>query len=225
MPVRILTLISLLLFITACNINPPSATNATTSNSQPVAARPADNTNIGNSAEKGAVNTYPKTVREFFMALPDKYFTVMGCQPAKDKGCTKAKEDYLRNVLQAEDSATGYLKAGCDGGQECIEMALFRKPDGTYVIGVTTGSELASHSYFLDYNGKTWTDISSKVVPQFSKKNYYQLPQYGTTVEVFGRQIADEDKDEDADAPADTGEKGDKLYDLEWKGSKFAMKK
>ena len=223
MPVRMLTLISLLLFIAACNINPPSATNTTTNNSQPATARPADNTNIGNSAEKAAVNTYPKTVREFFMALPDKYFTVGGCQPAKDKGCAKAKEDYLRNSLQAEDSANGYLKAGCDGGLECVEMALFRKPDGTYVIGLTTGSELASHSYFLDYNGKSWTDISSKVVPQYSKKNYYQLPQTGTTVEVFGRLATNED--EDKDTADDTGEKGDKLYDLEWKGSKFAIKK
>src|SRR5262245_49847711 len=114
MPVRILTLFSLLLFIAACNINPPSAANTTTNNSQPAAARTADNINVGNSAEKAALDTYPKTVREFFMALPDKYFTVAGCQPAKDKGCSKAKEGYLRNLLQAEDSANGYLKAGCD---------------------------------------------------------------------------------------------------------------
>src|SRR5262249_6656652 len=107
MPVRILTLISFILFIAACNINPPSATNSTTNNPQPAAARPIDNTNIGNSAEKAAVNTYPKTVREFFMALPDKYFTVESCESAKDKGCKKAKEDYLRNLLEVEDTANG----------------------------------------------------------------------------------------------------------------------
>ena len=152
------------------------------------------------------------------MALPDKYFTLEGCEPAKDKGCKKAREDYLRNLLEAEDTANGYLKGGCDGGQECIEMALFKKADGTYVIGVTTTGEMSSNSYFLDYNGTTWTDISSKVVPGYSKKNYYQLPRFGTTIEVFGKQVSDEDAD------ADIGDKGDKMYDLEWKSGKFVKK-
>jgi hypothetical protein len=221
MPVRIPTLASLLfLFLTACNNdNRSSISNIAANNSQPAASRPIDNTNIGNSAEKGAVNTYPKTVREFFMALPDKYFTLEGCEPAKDKDCKKAKEDYLRNLLQAEDTANGYLKGGCDGAQHCIEMALFKKPDGTYVIGVANTGEMSSNTYFLDYNGSTWTDISSKVVPQYSKKNFYRLPQYGTTVEVFGKQVSDEDAD------ADIGDKGDKLYDLEWKNGTFTIKK
>ena len=220
MPVRTLTLtLLLLLFLAGCNNNMQSTANTASNNSQSTAARPPENVNIGNSAEKAAVNTYPKTVREFFMALPDKYFTLEGCESEKDKGCKKAKEDYLRNLLEAEDTANGYLKGGCDGAQHCIEMALFKKPDGTYVIGVTTEGEMSSHAYFLDYNGSTWTDISSKVVPQYSKKNFYQLPQYGTTVEVFGKQVSDEDAD------ADIGDKGDKLYDLEWKNGKFRVKK
>ena len=219
MPVRILTLTLLLLtFIAGCNNSTSSTANTSVNNSQPAVARPIDNTLAGNSAEKAAVNTYPKTVREFFMALPDKYFTLEGCEPAKDKGCKKAREDYLRNLLEAEDTANGYLKGGCDGGQECIEMALFKKPDGTYVIGVTTTGEMSSNSYFLDYNGTTWTDISSKVVPGYSKKNYYQLPRFGTTIEVFGKQVSDEDAD------ADIGDKGDKMYDLEWKSGKFVKK-
>ena len=219
MPVRILTLtLFLLTFITGCDNSRSSTANTSVNNSQPAVARPIDNTLAGNSAEKAAVNTYPKTVREFFMALPDKYFTLEGCEPAKDKGCKKAREDYLRNLLEAEDTANGYLKGGCDGGQECIEMALFKKPDGTYVIGVTTTGEMSSNSYFLDYNGTTWTDISSKVVPGYSKKNYYQLPRYGTTIEVFGKQVSDEDAD------ADIGDKGDKMYDLEWKSGKFVKK-
>jgi len=219
MPVRILTLtLFLLTFIVGCDNSRSSTANTSVNNSQPAVARPIDNTLTGNSAEKAAVNTYPKTVREFFMALPDKYFTLEGCEPAKDKGCKKAREDYLRNLLEAEDTANGYLKGGCDGGQECIEMALFKKPDGTYVIGVTTTGEMSSNSYFLDYNGTTWTDISSKVVPGYSKKNYYQLPRFGTTIEVFGKQVSDEDAD------ADIGDKGDKMYDLEWKSGKFVKK-
>jgi len=219
MPVRILTLtLFLLTFIAGCNNSTSSTANTSVNNSQPAVARPIDNTLAGNSVEKAAVNTYPKTVREFFMALPDKYFTLEGCEPAKDKGCKKAREDYLRNLLEAEDTANGYLKGGCDGGQECIEMALFKKADGTYVIGVTTTGEMSSNSYFLDYNGTTWTDISSKVVPGYSKKNYYQLPRFGTTIEVFGKQVSDEDAD------ADIGDKGDKMYDLEWKSGKFVKK-
>jgi hypothetical protein len=221
MPVRILTFTLLvLLFLAACNNNTSSTTaNTAANNSQPSAVRPVDNTSVGNFAEKAAVNTYPKTVREFFMVLPDKYFTLEGCEPAKDKGCKKAREDYLRNFLEAEDTANGYMKGGCDGAQECMEMALFKKPDGTYVIGVTTTGEDSSNSYFLDYNGTTWTDISAKAVPQYSKKNYYQLPRYGTTVEVFSKKLLDEN------AEADLGDKGDKMYELEWKNGKFALKK
>ena len=72
--------------------------------------------------------------------------------------------------------------------------------------------------YFLDYKDGKWSDISSTVVPEFSKKNWYELPRVGTTVKVFAKKIVEQGKD------YEISEKGKKLYDLEWKDGKFEKK-
>ena len=159
----------------------------------------------------------PKTVRDFFMLLPEKYFTLEGCDREADKDCKKAREDYLKTFAEV-DVANGYIKGGCDGGQACIEMAIFKRPDGTYLVGVGTFSEMMNDYYFLNYKNGTWTDASSSV-PEFSKKNMYELPRQGTTVQVFAKKIVDQGPDYEA------SEKGKKLYDLEWKDGKFTIKR
>jgi hypothetical protein len=160
----------------------------------------------------------PKTVRDFFMLLPEKYFTLEGCEREKDKGCKKAREDYLKTFGDVVDIQNGYIKGGCDGGQACIEMAIFKRPDGTYLIGVATFAEMMNDNYFLNYKDGTWTDVSS-IVPEFSKKNMYELPRNGTTVKVFAKKIVDQGPDFEA------SEKGTKLYDLVWKDGKFIVKR
>jgi hypothetical protein len=160
----------------------------------------------------------PKTVRDFFMLLPEKYFTLEGCEREKDKGCRKSREDYLKTFGEVVDIQNGYMKGGCDGGQACIEMAIFKRPDGSYLIGVATFAEMLNDNYFLNYKDGTWTDVSS-TVPEFSKKNMYELPRNGTTVKVFAKKIVDQGPDFEA------SEKGAKLYDLEWKDGKFAIKR
>lgn len=160
----------------------------------------------------------PGNVREFFMALPVKYFPLEGCEPAKDKGCVKAKAEYLKTFLETEDTANGYLKAGCDGAQSCLEMAIFKKPDGSYIVGVRGDFEMGSDTYFVDYDNGKWTDVGSSIVEGFSTNNYYAIPRKGTTVEVF------EKLPEDAE-PVSDSPKGKKLYDLEWSGGRFNRKK
>lgn len=176
-------------------------------NAAPETAEPKDGQNSG-----------PKTVRDFFMLLPEKYFVLEGCERKKDKGCKKAKLEYLKSLAEIEDTANGYLKGGCDGGQSCIEMALFKRPDGTYLIGVATWGEMLYDHFFLDYKDGVWTDVSSKVMPEFSKKNIYELPRYGTTVKVFAKKIIEQGDGWEA------SEKGAKLYDMEWKDGKFTKK-
>ena len=160
----------------------------------------------------------PKTVRDFFMLLPEKYFTLEGCERETDKGCKKAREDYLKAFGEVVDVQNGYIKGGCDGGQACIDMAIFKRPDGSYLIGVATFAEMQNDNYFLNYKDSTWTDVSS-TVPEFSKKNMYELPRHGTTVKVFAKKIVDQGPDFEA------SEKGAKLYDLEWKDGKFTIKR
>src|SRR5687768_15883661 len=78
----------------------------------------------------------PKTVRDFFNLLPQKYFPLEGCMPKTDRNCEKARAEYLNTFLEVEDTANGYLKGGCDGAQTCLEMALFKRPDNTYIVAL-----------------------------------------------------------------------------------------
>lgn len=161
----------------------------------------------------------PKTVRDFFTFLPQKYFTLESCLPEKDKGCVKARKQYLETFTEIEDTANGYFKGGCDGAQSCIEMALFKRPDNTYIVGLATSAEMMSDYYFLEYKNGKWSDISAAIIPQFSKKYMYELPRKGTTIEVFAKNITEAGDD------YEVSEKGAKLYDLEWKNGKFTIKK
>ena len=187
----------------------------------------ASDSGAGNANVASAVNTEiganavgePKTIRDFFMLLPEKYFVLEGCQGDGEKDCNKAKLEYLKTFTEVEDTANGYFKGGCDGAQSCIEMAIFKRPDGTYLAGVSTYAEMANDCYFIDYDNGKWTDVSASVVPQFSKKNMYELPRVGTVVKVFAKKIIEKGDDYEA------SEKGEKLYDLEWKDGKFFIRK
>ncbi|HEX9960798.1 MAG TPA: hypothetical protein VGB00_07695, partial [Pyrinomonadaceae bacterium] len=118
-----------------------------------------------------------------------------------------------------EDNENGFMAGDCDGAQKCLDMALFKRPDGSYLVAVSNSYELTQDDYFLDYRNGSWTEVSAKVVPEFSRKNMYKLPRYGTTVQVFAKKVTEEDVD------VESGEKGKKLYDLEWKDGKFTIKK
>lgn len=157
----------------------------------------------------------PKTVRDFFNLLPAKYFTLEGCEPSKDKNCDKARREYIDTFLETEDIANGFWKSGCDGAQSCLTMALFKRPDASYIVALKTEFEMGSDNYFIEYKGGKWFDISAKVIPQFSKNNLYELPRIGTTIEVYKKKTVD----------TDITERGAKLYDLIWKGGKFTIQK
>lgn len=161
----------------------------------------------------------PKTIRDFFMLLPEKYFVLEGCVREKDKDCRKARLDYLKTFTEVEDTANGYFKGGCDGAQSCIEMTIFKKPDGSYLVAVSTESEMVIEQHFLDYADGKWTDAAGRVIPEFSKKNIYQLPRQGTTMSVFEKKVTEKGDD------YEIAEKGTKLYDLVWKDGKFSIKK
>lgn len=161
----------------------------------------------------------PRTVMDFFALLPEKYFTLEGCDRAADKDCKKARADYLKTFTEVEDVKNGYFKGGCDGGQSCIEMAIFKRPDGTYLVGVATFAEMMNDFYFLDYADGKWTDVSTSVVPEYSKKNWYELPRVGTTMKVFSKKIVEET------AEFEISDKGKLLYSLAWMDGKFAKQK
>lgn len=167
-----------------------------------------------NKTETAQTNQ-PKTVRDFFNILPQKYFRLEGCESAKDKNCERARREYVKTFLETEDTANGYWKSGCDGGQSCLRMALFKRPDASYVVAVHTLNEADEVNYFLEYKNGKWSDVAAQIVPEFSDKNIYELPQKGTTVEVFKKVFPE----------PNFSERGSKIYDLEWKDGKFSIKK
>jgi hypothetical protein len=157
----------------------------------------------------------PKTVREFFNLLPPKYFALEGCEPQTDKNCDKARAEYVKTYLEIEDTKNGYWKSGCDGAQSCLTFALFKRPDQTYVVHVLTEFEGGEETHFLEYKNGNWTEISEKIIPDFSQNNIYVPPRIGTNVEVFKKESPE---------PSYT-ERGAKIYDLQWNGGKFSIKK
>ncbi len=179
----------------------------------------ASGSNAAPESTPSAAQKQPRTIREFFTLLPERYFVLEGCDRETDKDCKKARADYLKTFTEVEDAANGYFKGGCDGGQSCIEMAIFKRPDGTYLVGVYTSGEMMNDFYFLDYNDGNWTDVSTQAVPEFSKKNMYELPRVGTTVKVFAKKITETGDD------YEISEKGAKLYELMWKDGKFTKQK
>jgi hypothetical protein len=131
---------------------------------------------------------------------------------------SKQKAEYLKRYLTVEDTANGYMSGSGDAAQEGFVMALFKRPNGTYLIGFYTEGEGGvgdtPWTVFLNYSAGKWTDVSRTVIANFNKTKYiYILPRHGTTVEVFAT-------DENAD-----GYKGKKLHDLAWKNGKFLRQK
>lgn len=157
----------------------------------------------------------PKTVRDFFNLLPQKYFTLEGCVDNPTKAnCDRARREYIDSFLEVEDTANGFWKSGCDGAQSCLTLALFKRPNATYIVALKTEFEMGSENYFLEYKSGKWLNISAQVIPNFSVNNIYDLPQNGTTVGVFAKNKNSEDSG-----------KGKKLYDLVWKNGKFSVKR
>ena len=202
----------------ACGTNEPPAEKPVSQATSPQAQQPNITDVAAKAPEPTPVAGEPSNVMEFFAALPDKYFTLEGCDRGTDKDCKKARAEYLKTFTEVSDIKNGYFKGGCDGAQSCIEMAIFKRPDGRYLVGVYVSHELIDKNYFLDYENGSWKDVSTAVVPGFSNKNLYELPREGTTVKVFAKIITEQGDD------YEISEKGKKLYDLVWKDGKFTKK-
>ncbi len=210
-----ITLFFSLSSIFACGVAAPTANNAPPA---PTPAAEAKTGGAGDATDVSQPQSGPRTVMDFFALLPDEYFTLEGCDRARDVGCKKARAEYLKTFTEVEDIKNGYFKGGCDGGQSCIEMAIFKKPDGTYLVGVATFAEMMNDFHFLEYSGGKWTDVSLVAVPDYNKKHWYELPRIGTTMKVFAKKIVEETAD------FEISEKGRLLYSLAWKDGKFEKK-
>lgn len=161
----------------------------------------------------------PKTVRDYFMLLTDEYFVMEGCKWETDQDCEQAKREYLRDFLEVDDPKNGYLKAGCDGAQNCLEMAVFRKPDSTHLVGISVTVEGESSAVFLEFRDSAWVNVSEAVIPDFSEEVHYELPRNGTTMRVFEKVWREDEEGYERQGL------GRHLYSLKWEKGGFARVK
>lgn len=172
----------------------------------------------GGAAEATAQDGTPTTVREFFMLLPADYFPLEEWN-GKAQTLAAAKRKYLKTLLKVEDNRNGYMEGDGDGAQMGLKMALFKRPGGGYLIGLHLFGEGENRNHFLEYSGAgKWSDVTRKVIPQYSSNNLYEIPRYGTTVQVFAKIFPEPESPE-------LSEKGQKLYDLVWKVGTFTVTK
>ena len=153
----------------------------------------------------------PKTARDFFKLVPAEFYTFQCCD--------ENVEEYLKQHITTE---TDVFLEGDDEGLNSFTLAVYKRPNGTYLIGLHSKAERWDDYYFLDYKNGKLVNISKTAVPQYSIDNIYEFAKDGKTIRVFKKKYDSPDKEISADYGVS---KGRKLYDLIWENGKFVVKK
>ena len=144
----------------------------------------------------------PRTVVDYYMLLPDKYFEANRGQ----------RLHWMLNPKRGAivDIPNGYLFAPGDGAQTDIFTCLFKRSDGSYLVAVGYNDKDEVFEPFLDffiYNRGRLLNVTKSVMPlPFDKSLYYELPRYGTTIKV-------------------TTKSAKELYDFVWNKRVFRLKR
>ena len=176
--------------------------------------------------------TPPKTVTDFYLALPDNLSDIAGASrsdlpnfegslvfsPSEKSRSQSASDKFRKSLIKVEDVKNGYLYL--EGMWEgWAEIALFRKADGTYLVAVSQvgcGPGCAGDLMFLAYEKGRWTNVTRRVFPAASSGDYYfKLPRAGTTVE----QRLGEDCGADEEC-----ESRQKAAEFKWDRTKFVQR-
>jgi hypothetical protein len=134
------------------------------------------------SAKPKKADKTPRNVVDFYLILPNKY--AGNFSPA-------TRQKYLKENGTI-DTANGYLEVFSPKENEPrIYVAIFKRDEGGYLVSVASGSfasEKPFRYYFLDYDGKNWTEVSKKVLPpNFNFADYglfypCELPRFNRTI-------------------------------------------
>lgn len=154
-------------------------------------------------------------LKDAYLTMPAKYLRFDQCNPNSnvDKECIKYRAEYLNMYVTIDER--NYFNTGGESFNPTITLALFRRTNGSFVVGVSSETTVGWTIGFLEKKGGKWVDVSRSVIPDFDQKNYYQLQRYDKSIEV--RRI---DPNDDAG-----GDYGPRIYDLVWKNDKFTISK
>lgn len=152
-----------------------------------------------NNPEVKAQHQSPQTVVDYFLALPDRY----AGETTREERKRLVSEDFGR--VMVKDLKNGYLTISGDGGSPGFIVAIFKKPDGKYLVGINPYFEMGEDFYLLSYENGKWINLTRMIIPEYNSKLHYDLPQYGTTIKV-------------------QNQSGKNLYELAWKEGQFVKK-
>ena len=141
----------------------------------------------------------PRSVVDYYLALPDKYAGEIDRAEREEL----ISDDRARVI--AKDIPNGYLAVSGDASSPGLTVALFKKADGSYLVGVTAYDETSEDFYCLSYHDGNWQDVTAVTIPEYSKRLRYELPRYGTSIKV-------------------KSQAGKVLYELTWHRGKFTKK-
>jgi len=178
----------------------------------------------GNIFSQKQTKPAPKTVMDFYLLLPA--IEVKGLEVKNRK-----------SFVAIEDARNGYLKLAAPKNKndwekdDWMEIALFKKLNGEYLIGVTNNSctETCSGSLeFLEYRGDRFVDVTDKIYPltkeielkQYLRKKRPEQPEIGESIFSSVSELPREGKTIKVNF---TGEKGKEftLFEMTWNGERF----
>ena len=132
---------------------------------------------------------------DYFMALPVRYLDLT----ARERAQIIQPESPRLMVF---DRANGYLQIAGDAGFPGYSLVMFQRKEAPPVLAFKVVYPMTQFTYFLTPTQEGWQDISEDIVPGYQTELNYQLPRYGTEVEVWGQE-------------------GEARYSLEWTGREF----
>src|SRR2546421_7464058 len=97
----------------------------------------------------------PRNVVDYYLALPDKYAGEIDRAEREEL----ISDDRARVI--AKDIPNGYLAVSGDASSPGLTVALFKKADGSYLVGVTAYDETSEDFYCLSYHDGNWQDVTA----------------------------------------------------------------
>jgi len=142
----------------------------------------------------------PKSVLDYYLLLPDKYFE------ANQEERVKFMLNERRGAVV--DVEHGYLHALGDGAQTDIYVRLFERSGQLPVIAVKYYASDSQDFTYLDFfEYKDGGLVQESLSPVKIDENLtYELPRYGNTIQAFNAH-------------------GSPVYDLVWSQTKFELKR
>lgn len=153
-----------------------------------------------------------------YLSVPQRYLWFDQCDTSTDVECMSYRQQYLSSRIEViDDRANGFFSVSGENLDPDISLALFRRPDGSALIAVSTGNTVADSTAFLQRDAQgNWRDVSTEVVPDYSNETRsYGLPAQGTRIVV---------KEKTPPEPGDFSyDYSGELYKLSWNDGKFLI--